>query len=87
MATKLPYSRYGDYRSITSNGHGIYTIEGDAHYYRVGMNDDNTKVAYFDPQGGPFYSVGVDYGFGKINEIFVETAEEGKFKIRVEVEQ
>jgi hypothetical protein len=51
------------------------------------MSDDNTKVGYFDPEGGPFISVGSDYGFGKINEIIVEKSPEGNFKIRVEVEQ
>ena len=49
-------SRYGDSRKITDNGHGVWTIEGKAHYYRVGMNDDNTKIGYFDPEGGPFIS-------------------------------
>jgi hypothetical protein len=79
-------SRYGDSRKITDNGHGVWTIEGKAHYYRVGMNDDNTKIGYFDPEGGPFISVGSDYGFGKISEIIVENTEEGNFKIRVEVD-
>jgi hypothetical protein len=81
------HSRYGDKRTVTANGHGIYTIEGKTHYYRVGMDDDNTKIGYFDPEGGPFISVGSDYGFGTITEIFVEKSEEGNFKIRVEVEQ
>ena len=81
------HSRYGDKRTVTANGHGIYTIEGKSHYYRVGMDDDNTKIGYFDPEGGPFICVGSDYGFGKINEIFVEKSEQGNFKIRVEVEQ
>jgi hypothetical protein len=81
------HSRYGDKRTVTPNGHGIYTIEGKTHYYRVGMDDDNTKIGYFDPEGGPFISVGSDYGFGTITEIFVEKSEQGNFKIRVEVEQ
>jgi hypothetical protein len=81
------HSRYGDKRTVTANGHGIYTIEGKTHYYRVGMDDDNTKIGYFDPEGGPFISVGSDYGFGTITEIFVEKSEQGNFKIRVEVEQ
>jgi len=81
------HSRYGDKRTVTANGHGIYTIEGKTHYYRVGMDEDNTKIGYFDPEGGPFISVGSDYGFGTITEIFVEKSEQGNFKIRVEVEQ
>jgi len=88
MAKNLTlHSRYGDKRTVTPNGHGIYTIEGKTHYYRVGMDDNNTKVGYFDPEGGPFICVGSDYGFGTINEIFVEKSEQGNFKIRVEVEQ
>jgi hypothetical protein len=88
MAKNLTlHSRYGDKRTVTPNGHGIYTIEGKTHYYRVGMDDDNTKIGYFDPEGGPFICVGNDYGFGTINEIFVEESEKGNFKIRVEVEQ
>ena len=65
-------SRYGDARKTTDNGHGIYTIEGKAHYGRVGMNEDNSQIAYFDPEGGPFISVGDDLGFGRINQIMVE---------------
>jgi len=78
-------SRYGDKRTVTPNGHGLYTIEGKSHYYRVGGKE---KVDYFDPEGGPFISVGSDYGFGKITEIVVEKdAPDNHFKIRVEVEQ
>ena len=79
-------SRYGDLRKITDNGHGLYTIEGKAHYYRVGMNNENTEIAYFDPEGGPFVSVDDDLGFGVIQSIVVEKdAKEGYFKIRVQV--
>lgn len=80
-------SRYGQKRTIASNGHGIYTVEGDAAYYRVGMTEDNTKIGYFDPEGGPMFHVGDEFQGGRINEIFVEKAEEGKFKIRLEVEE
>lgn len=79
-------SRYGDLRKIIDNGHGLYTIEGKAHYYRVGMNNENTEIAYFDPEGGPFVSVDDDLGFGVIQSIVVEKdAKEGYFKIRVQV--
>ena len=86
--TNTTSSRYGQKRTLVSNGHGIYTMEGDAHYYRVGMNEDNTKIAYFDPEGGPFISVGseLDRFSGKITDIIVEKAPEGKFKIRLEIE-
>jgi hypothetical protein len=77
-------SRYGKSRKITNNGHGMFTIEGEAHYYRVGMNDANTEISYFDPEGGPMIMVGDNLGFGVITEIFVETAEQDNFKIRVQ---
>jgi hypothetical protein len=50
------------------------------------MNEDNTEIAYFDPEGGPFITVGSDYGFGVIKSIRIEPHKEGHFKIRVEVE-
>ena len=78
-------SRYGKKRFITDNGHGVFTIHGEAHYTRVGMNEDNTEIAYFDPDGGPFISVGDNLGFGEIKSIRIE--ESGKkdyFKILVE---
>ena len=49
------------------------------------MNEDNTEIAYFDPDGGPFISVGDNLGFGEIKSIRIE--ESGKkdyFKILVE---
>jgi len=79
-------SRYGDSRSVVDNGHGVFTVTGKAHYYRVGMNGENTEIAYFDPEGGPFISVGDNLGFGKINQIMVEKCEQGSFKIRVQVD-
>jgi hypothetical protein len=50
------------------------------------MNEDNSQIAYFDPEGGPFISVGDDLGFGRISEIVVEKSKEGSFKIRVQVD-
>lgn len=83
---KIENSRYGQKRTVTDNGHGIFTIEGEARYTRAGMNKDNTKIDYFDPEGGPFICVGSDYGFGVINEIHIEpSGKENHFKIRVEV--
>ena len=89
METKTMQSRYGQSRTITPNGNGIYTMEGDAHYYRVGMSEDNTKIDYFDPEGGPFISVGseLDRFGGKITDIIVEKAPKGKFKIRLEIDE
>lgn len=83
--SKIANSRYGDKRKVSSNGHGIFTIEGSAHYYRVGMTEDNSKISYFDPEGGPMIMVGDSFENGKITDIFVEKTDEGKFKIRVEV--
>lgn len=79
-------SRYGDPRVITDNGHGMWTITGKAHYYRGGMNEANTELAYFDPEGGPYIAVGDNLGFGSITEIFIEEAPENEFKIRVQTE-
>jgi hypothetical protein len=79
--------RYGKKRTITDNGHGLFTMEGEAYYYRVGMNDENTEIAYFDPEGGPMLMVGDDLGFGKITGLIVEQAKENHFKVRLEVEQ
>jgi hypothetical protein len=86
MMTNKIRSRYGDERKITDNGHGLYTIEGKSRYYRVGMNEANTEIAYFDPEGGPFIHVGDNMGFGVIQSILVEkNVQPNHFKIRVEV--
>jgi hypothetical protein len=83
---KIQSSRYGQRRTVTDNGHGIYTIEGEARYTRAGMSECNTKIGYFDPEGGPFISVGDDLGFGQISEIRIEpSGKKDHFKIRVEV--
>jgi hypothetical protein len=79
-------SRYGNERKVVSNGHNCYTISGKAHYWRVGMNEDNTEIQYFDPEGGPFFAVGSNYGFGVIQSIMVEKhGDKDTFKIIVEV--
>lgn len=86
MKTQNLTSRYGDKRNVVANGHNLYTITGKAHYWRVGMDEDNVNIAYFDPEGGPFFSVGSDYGFGVIESIAVEKhGEKDTFKILVEV--
>ena len=82
-------SRYGDKRKITNNGHGIFTIEGMAKFWRVGSEPDAKGISYFDPEGGPFIAVGdvwKELGNGKITSIIRESADEGHFKVRVEVE-
>lgn len=86
------HSRYGDPRTITPHGAGWFTMEGPCHYYRVGMNEANTEIEYFDPDGGPFVAVGDDswaeLGGRKIMSISVEDpGKEKHFKIRIEVEQ
>jgi hypothetical protein len=50
------------------------------------MNEENTEIAYFDPEGGPFLCIGSDYGFGVLKSIMVENGKKDHFKIRVEVE-
>jgi hypothetical protein len=87
MTTTTTTSRYGDPRKTTNHGDGWYTIEGKAHYYRVGMNEDNTEVDYFDPEGGSFISVGSMIDNRKIVSIIVEKAPQGFFKIRLETEE
>lgn len=79
-------SRYGDKRTVVDNGHNLFTIEGKSRYWRVGMNEENTDIAYFDPEGGPFLCIGSDYGFGVLKSIMVENGKKDHFKIRVEVE-
>jgi hypothetical protein len=84
--TKRKYRvRYGLERIVTDNGHGIYTIEGEAHHCRG-------SDTMFDAEGGVLDDnalyIGYDYGFGKITDIIVEdSGKKGHFKIRVEVEQ
>lgn len=83
--TRRKYTvRYGLTRYLTDNGHGIFTVEGEAHHTR--RSDD-----MFDAEGGVLGEnalfVGEDYGFGKILSIMVEDAPKGSFKIRLEVEQ
>lgn len=83
------HSRDGDKRTVTANGHGWYTMEGKSRYYRAGMNEDNTEIAYVDFEGGPFLHVGDDFnGYGKIVSLSVDkSALEHHFKVRIEVEQ
>jgi len=81
-------SRYESSRKVTDNGHGWYTMEGVSRYYRVGMTDDNSKIAYVDYEGGPFLHIGDDFeGHGKILSFSIEKAPEHIFKVRIEVEQ
>ena len=87
MNTKITTSRYGDPRKTTNHGDGWYTIEGKAHYYRVGMNEDNTEIDYFDPEGGSFISIGDMIDNRKIVSIIVEKAPKDHFKIRIETEE
>lgn len=79
-------SRYGVNRYITSNGHGWYTMSGEARFVRGGMNSDNTELEYLDTDGGPFVQVGDDLGFGKIIRIEQAKSDPGTFKFRIEVE-
>ena len=84
--TKKKYRvRYGLERFVTDNGHGIFTIEGEAYHCRASNE-------MFDAEGGVLGDnalyIGEDYGFGKILSILVEdSGKEHYFKVRVEVEQ
>jgi hypothetical protein len=85
MKTKTYLSRYGDKRILTENGHGWYTIEGEAHFTRgsEGMFDADGGII----NGNALY-VGADYGFGKIISMTIEpSGKENYFKVRVETEQ
>jgi hypothetical protein len=89
MKLKKIKSRYGVDRTINKHGKGWYTMEGHSDYIRVGMTEDNTEVAYIDPQGGPFLHVGDDFEkLGKIVSLIQEDSGKNEFfKIRIEVEQ
>jgi hypothetical protein len=85
MNTKTYISRYGNTRTLTDNGHGWYTIEGESRYTRG-------AEGMFDAEGGVLNGnalfIGEDYGFGKILSIAVEpSGKKNHFKVRVEVEQ
>lgn len=89
MKLKKIKSRYGADRTINGHGKGWYTMEGRADFLRAGMTEDNTGVAYLDPEGGPFLHVGDDFeGLGKIVSLLQEDSGKKEFfKIRIEVEQ
>jgi hypothetical protein len=85
MNTKTYTSRYGNTRTLTNNGHGWYTIEGEALFTRG-------AEGMFDAEGGVLNGnalfVGEDYGFGKIVSLMVEpSGKKNHFKVRVEVDQ
>jgi len=80
-------SRYGESRVVFRDG-ADFIVEGAAHYYRVGMNADDTAIAYFDPEGGPFIAVGAvepEFENRTITGLVVESAPSGRFRVRVQV--
>lgn len=82
----IPPSRYGDKRTLTDNGHGIWTITGKSHFYRGGCHPETGEITFFDPEGGPMIAVGDNLGFGTIVGIIIEQAPKEHFKVRLEVE-
>lgn len=88
MTTSDCDSRYGDPRAISYEGNNTYTVSGPARYYRVGMNEANTEIAYFDPEGGPFIAVDdrwAEFDGKRIVHLTVCDASEGHFCVRVQV--
>lgn len=80
-------SRYGENRYLEKVDENTFYISGDSPFWRIGMNNTNKELDYFDPRGGPFIHVGDDYGFGKITKIKLsDSGKEDHFKIIVEVE-
>jgi hypothetical protein len=52
-------NRYGDEFTFEKNENGNIDWKGDLKYVRYGWNDDD-KIIFVDPSGGPFISVGTN---------------------------
>lgn len=79
-------SRYGEPRYLKKLSDGYFSLSGCSPYVRVGSNPDDTAVGYFDPRGGPFISVGEDYGFGVVENIkILDSGKDGWFKIGLDI--
>ena len=52
-------NRYGDEFTFEENENGNIDWKGDFKYTRCGWDDDN-KIMFVDPSGGPFISVGTN---------------------------
>lgn len=88
QVSKSLKSRYGSHREVIDLGGGKFAIQGQSRFFRGGMNEDNSALEYADMEGGPFISVGSDYGFGKIKTISIEPVSNKYWcKIVVEVER
>jgi hypothetical protein len=67
-------NRYGDVFTFEENENGNIEWKGDFKYTRCGWDDDN-KIMFVDPSGGPFIPVGTNmllYGFDGIASGFVD---------------
>lgn len=88
QVSKSLTSRYGSKREVIDLGEGRFAIQGQSRFFRGGMNSDNSAIEYADMEGGPFISVGTDYGFGKIKTISIEPVSNMYWcKLIVEVEK
>jgi hypothetical protein len=66
-------NRYGDVFTFEKNENGNIDWRGDFKYTRCGWNDDD-KIIFVDPSGGPFISIGTKmslYGLDGIASGFV----------------
>ena len=62
-------NRYGDDVHLEHVKEGIYKLVFEDDYVRLGYEDDDT-IAFIDPSGGPFISVG-----GYIGDLYIERIE------------
>ena len=67
-------SRYGNSRSFVPVSENIYKFEGETLYSRFGGHEyaesvDTNDLGFFDPDGGPFISVGFPIGDKKVKRI------------------
>jgi len=67
-------NRYGDEFTFEKNENGNIDWKGDLKYTRYGWNDDD-KIIFVDPSGGPYIPVGTNmslYGLYGIVSGFVD---------------
>jgi hypothetical protein len=79
-------SRYGQERIIKKERPGVYTMHGKALISRAGA-DNEGWTSFFDPEGGPFISVGDDFmRLGVVTKLSIVEADGKFFSIKFEVE-
>ncbi len=72
MKTIKMKSRYGEDRSFVWVSDNIYRFEGNTHYARFGVKENNATMEdlqFFDPDGGPFVSEGYAIGDKRVVRI------------------